>query len=66
MDNDFANARYAPLMTGLKGLQITARTRFHTLSVGYNFSSIPVCRGRPPRGIEEEVYDNINQVYDLS
>jgi len=64
IDNDFADAIYAPY-NGTSGLRITAAHEFqHAIQYGYNWYFDIWYAEASATWIEDEVYDAVNQLYD--
>jgi len=63
MDNDFLDSIYGSY-TGLKGLQMTAAHEYHhAIQYGYNYFFDVWYAEATASWVEDEVYDDINQVY---
>jgi hypothetical protein len=63
IDNDFADAIYAP-HTGIRGLQISAAHEYHhAIQYGYNYFFAIWYGEATSMWIEDEVYDSVNQLY---
>ncbi|SNB46379.1 MXAN_6640 family putative metalloprotease [Geobacter sp. DSM 9736] len=66
LDNDFADEAYGAYR-GVPALQITAAHEFHhAIQFGYNINADAWYAEATSSWIEDEVYDNVNQVYSYS